>query len=276
VLGCLPKACPDAIVIDQSLARGSRRSNTATYTGVLDPIRKAFAKANSVDASLFSANSKGACPDCEGMGVIYTDFAHLDPVITVCESCEGKRFTGDVLAYTLRGKTIADVYDFTVDAAAAFFTEPAIHRPLAALRDVGLGYLGLGRAVSSLSGGERQRLKLAGELHRSGQTYILDEPTTGLHMADVAVLIGVLDRLVDAGSTVVVIEHDLDVVARADWVIDLGPGAGSDGGRIVFTGPPAALAQDRQSLTGRYLRDTPGHAPGAGGPLESHGIALPE
>jgi excinuclease UvrABC ATPase subunit len=253
ILGCLPKACPDAIVIDQSLTRGSRRSNTATYTGILDPIRKAFARANKVDVSLFSANSKGACPDCDGLGIVYTDFAHLDPVITTCETCEGKRFTDEVLRHELRGRTIADVYDFSVAEAAAFFTEPAIQRPLAALVDVGLGYLGLGRAVSSLSGGERQRLKLAGELHRSGQTYILDEPTTGLHMADVATLIGLLDRLVDAGSTVIVIEHDLDVVARADWVVDLGPGAGKAGGTLVFAGPPAALAAHEASLTGRYL-----------------------
>ncbi len=253
VLGCLTKAYPDAVVIDQSLGRGSRRSNVATYTGILDPIRKAFAKANKTEASLFSANSKGACADCEGLGVVYTELAHLDPVVTTCEACEGRRFTDEVLQYRLRGKTIADVYDASVAEAAAFFTEKAIKEPLVALAEVGLGYLGLGRAVSTLSGGERQRLKLASELGRAGGIYNLDEPTTGLHMADVATLIGLLDRLVDGGSTVIVIEHDMEVVAAADWVIDLGPGAGSLGGNIVFSGIPAELARHETSLTAKYL-----------------------
>jgi excinuclease UvrABC ATPase subunit len=252
---CLTKAYPDAIVVDQRLARGSRRSNTATYTGILDAVRKAFAKANKVDASLFSANSKGACPDCEGLGVVYTDLAHLDPMITTCELCLGKRFTAEVLAYTLRGRSIADVYGMSVSEAAAFFTEKPIAAALTSLADVGLGYLTLGQPVSTLSGGERQRLKLATELGKTGQIYILDEPTTGLHVADVANLVKLLDRLVDNGSTVIVIEHDMDLVARADWVIDLGPGAGREGGRIVFQGPVAELAASSASVTARYLRD---------------------
>jgi excinuclease UvrABC ATPase subunit len=260
IQGCLPRAYPEAIIIDQNLGRGSRRSNTATYTGILDHVRKAFAKANGVDASLFSANSKGACPDCNGLGVIYTDLAHLDPMITVCEACEGKRFTEEVLAYHLRGKAISDVYDFSVTDAAGFFTERAIAKMLRGLEDVGLGYLTLGQPLSTLSGGERQRLKLAAELGRSGQIYVLDEPTTGLHMNDIDTLIGLFDRLVDNGSTVIVIEHNLDVISRADWVIDLGPGAGNDGGTIVFEGVPEALTRCKQSLTGQHL--ALGHAAG--------------
>ncbi len=254
IQGRLPEAYPDTVIIDQNLARGSRRSNTATYTGILDNVRKAFAKANKVDASLFSANSKGACPDCSGLGVIYTDLAHLDPMITLCETCEGKRFTDEVLAYQLRGKSIADVYGFSVADAVAFFTEPVIAKVLQGLVDVGLGYLTLGQPLSTLSGGERQRLKLAAELGRSGQIYVLDEPTTGLHMNDVDTLIGLFDRLVDAGSSVIVIEHNRDVIARADWVIDLGPGAGHDGGTVVFEGPPTALIKSKESLTGKYMK----------------------
>jgi excinuclease UvrABC ATPase subunit len=253
VLGCLPLAYPETIVIDQNLARGSRRSNTATYTGILDNVRKAFAKANGADAALFSANSKGACPDCYGLGVIYTDLAHLDPMVTVCETCEGKRFLPEVLEHRLREKSIADVYEMSVADAAAFFTEPAIARILKGLDDVGLGYLTLGQPLSTLSGGERQRLKLAAELGKKGNIYVLDEPTTGLHMNDVDTLIGLFDRLVDAGSTVIVIEHNLDVISRADWVIDLGPGAGHDGGTVQFEGVPADLAMDGDTLTGRYL-----------------------
>ncbi len=249
----LPAAYPDTIIIDQTLARGSRRSNTATYTGILDAVRKAFAKATGEEASLFSANSKGACPDCNGLGVIYTDLAHLDPMITVCETCNGKRFTDEVLAHKLRGRSISDVYEMPVDEAAAFFTEPAIAKILKGLVDVGLGYLTLGQPLSTLSGGERQRLKLAAELGKSGNIYVLDEPTTGLHMHDVDTLIGLFDRLVDAGSSVIVIEHNLDVISRADWVIDLGPGAGHDGGTVVFEGPPAALAKAKGSLTGKFL-----------------------
>jgi len=250
----LPAAYPDTIIIDQTLARGSRRSNTATYTGILDAVRKAFAKATGEDAALFSANSKGACPDCNGLGVIYTDLAHLDPMITVCETCNGKRFTDEVLEHKLRGKSISDVYLMPVDEAAGFFTEPAIAKILKGLVDVGLGYLTLGQPLSTLSGGERQRLKLAAELGKTGNIYVLDEPTTGLHMHDVDTLIGLFDRLVDAGSTVIVIEHNLDVISRADWVIDLGPGAGHDGGTVVFEGAPAGLLKAKGSLTGQFLK----------------------
>lgn len=253
IQGCLPKAHPDTIIIDQNLARGSRRSNTATYTGILDNVRKAFAKANGVDAALFSANSKGACPDCSGLGVIYTDLAHLDPMVTTCEACEGKRFMPDVLEHDLRGRSIADVYEMSIEDAAEFFTEPAIAKVLKGLVDVGLGYLMLGQPLSTLSGGERQRLKLAAELGKKGNIYVLDEPTTGLHMNDVDTLIGLFDRLVDAGSSVIVIEHNLDVVSRADWVIDLGPGAGHDGGSVQFEGVPSDLAKTGHTLTGRYL-----------------------
>jgi excinuclease UvrABC ATPase subunit len=254
IQAALPAAYPDTIIIDQTLARGSRRSNTATYTGILDNVRKAFARATGENAALFSANSKGACPDCGGLGVIYTDLAHLDPMITMCETCNGRRFTDEVLAHKLRGRSISDVYEMSVDEAVAFFTEPAIARTLQGLADVGLGYLTLGQPLSTLSGGERQRLKLAAELGASGNVYVLDEPTTGLHMHDVDTLIGLFDRLVDAGSSVIVIEHNLDVISRADWVIDLGPGAGNEGGRVVFEGPPAALLKARGSLTGQFLR----------------------
>ena len=254
IQGCLPRAYPETIVIDQNLARGSRRSNTATYTGILDNVRKAFAKANSVDASLFSANSKGACPDCNGLGVTFTDLAHLEPMATTCETCEGKRFLPEVLEYRLRSQSISDVYEMSVADAVAFFIEPAIAKILRGLDDVGLGYLTLGQPLSSLSGGERQRLKLAAELGKKGNIYVLDEPTTSLHMNDVDTLIGLFDLLVDAGSSVIVIEHNLDVISRADWVIDLGPGAGQDGGTVQFEGVPADLAKSVNTLTGRYLR----------------------
>lgn len=260
IQGCLPASYPDTVIIDQNLARGSRRSNTATYTGILDNVRKAFAKANGVDAALFSANSKGACPDCNGLGVIYTDLAHLDPMVTVCETCQGKRFTDEVLQHRLRGRSISDVYEMPVAEAVAFFIEPAVARILKGLDDVGLGYLTLGQPLSTLSGGERQRLKLAAELGKSGNIYVLDEPTTGLHMNDVDTLIGLFDRLVDDGSTVIVIEHNLDVVSRADWVIDLGPGAGQDGGTVQFEGVPADLARSTDTLTGRYLAQRNGRA----------------
>ena len=214
IVGCLPH--PETIIIDQNLARGSRRSNTATYTGILDNVRKTFAKANSVDAALFSANSKGACPDCNGLGVIYTDLGHLDPMVTTCETCEGRRFQSEVLGHRLRGKSISDVYEMSVADAVDFFTETAIAKILEGLDDVGLGYLTLGQPLSTLSGGERQRLKLAAELGKEGgNIYVLDEPTSSLHMNDVDTLIGLFDRLVDAGSTVIVIEHNLDVIARA-------------------------------------------------------------
>ncbi len=253
IQGCLPNAYPDTIIIDQNLARGSRRSNTATYTGILDNVRKAFAKANGVDAALFSANSKGACPDCNGLGVIYTDLAHLDPMVTTCETCEGKRFLPEVLEHQLRGKSISDVYEMSIEDAVGFFTEAAVAKILKGLDDVGLGYLTLGQPLSTLSGGERQRLKLAAELGKEGNIYVLDEPTTGLHMNDVDTLIGLFDRLVDAGSSVIVIEHNLDVISRSDWVIDLGPGAGQEGGTIQFEGVPADLAKAKGSLTGQHL-----------------------
>ena len=253
IAGCLPLAYPETILIDQNLARGSRRSNTATYTGILDNVRKAFAKANGVDASLFSANSKGACPDCNGLGVTFTDLGHLDPMATICETCEGKRFLPEVLEYRLRGKSISDVYEMSIADAVAFFAEPAVAKILQGLDDVGLGYLTLGQPLSTLSGGERQRLKLAAELGKEGNVYVLDEPTTSLHMNDVDTLIGLFNRLVDDGSTVIVIEHNLDVIARADWVIDLGPGAGHEGGTVQFEGPPADLAKRRNTLTGEYL-----------------------
>jgi excinuclease UvrABC ATPase subunit len=260
IQGCLPNAYPDTIIIDQNLARGSRRSNTATYTGILDNVRKAFAKANGVDAALFSANSKGACPDCNGLGVIYTDLAHMDPMVTTCETCEGKRFLPEVLEHQLRGRSIAEVYGMSVEEAAEFFTEPAVGKILRGLVDVGLGYLTLGQPLSTLSGGERQRLKLAAELGKKGNIYVLDEPTTGLHMNDVDTLIGLFDRLVDAGSSVIVIEHNLDVISRADWVIDLGPGAGQDGGTVQFQGLPRDLAMSGDTLTGRYLSQRVGSA----------------
>jgi excinuclease UvrABC ATPase subunit len=253
IVGCLPLAYPETVIIDQNLARGSRRSNTATYTGILDNVRKAFAKANGVDAALFSANSKGACADCNGLGVTYTDLGHLDPMATVCETCEGRRFLPEVLEHRLRGKSIGDVYEMSIADAVKFFTEPAIAKILEGLDDVGLGYLTLGQPLSTLSGGERQRLKLAAELGKKGNIYVLDEPTTSLHMNDVDTLIGLFDRLVDEGSTVIVIEHNLDVIARADWVVDLGPGAGHEGGTVQFEGLPAELAKDANSLTGRYL-----------------------
>ena len=253
VNGHLVDAEPGAVVIDQRLGRGSRRSNPATYSGMLDPIRKAFAAVNGVSPALFSANSKGACPDCSGLGLIYMDLAHLDGVASTCEACGGRRFTSEVLEHELRGASIADVYDMPADAALEFFTEKPVRARLQAIADVGLGYLTLGQPLITLSGGERQRLKLANELDATAKVLVLDEPTTGLHMHDVDRLVGLLDRLVDRGATVIVIEHDLDVIARADWVIDLGPGAGRDGGRVVFEGPPTALVEHPASVTGRHL-----------------------
>ena len=252
--GCMPRVDPSVTVIDQSAIRGSRRSNPATYTGILDPIRKAFASANKVKPALFSANSAGACPECKGLGLIYTDLAFMAGVVSVCEVCEGKRFTDEVLGYRLRDRNIAEVLDMSVEEAQAFFTEKPVRVMLDRLADVGLGYISLGQMLNTLSGGERQRLKLAIEMSGETEVYVLDEPTSGLHMHDVDNLIGLLDRLVDAGRTVVVIEHNLDVVARSDWVIDLGPGAGHDGGRVVFEGPPAELVRASGTLTGEHLR----------------------
>ncbi len=252
--GCLPRTDPSVIILDQSGIRGSRRSNPATYTGILDPIRKAFASANNVKPALFSANSEGACGECKGLGLIYSDLAFMAGVVSVCEVCEGRRFTDEVLGYRLRGRNISDVLGMSVEEAQAFFTERAVRTMLDRLADVGLGYLSLGQMLNTLSGGERQRLKLAIEMAGEAEVYVLDEPTSGLHMHDVDNLIGLLDRLVDSGRTVIVIEHNLDVVARADWVIDLGPGAGHEGGRVVFEGPPSELVGVAGSLTGEHLR----------------------
>src|SRR4051794_4006864 len=246
------------VVVDQTGIRGSRRSNPATYTGLLDPIRKAFAKANGVKPALFSANSEGACPTCNGAGVIYTDLAMMAGVATTCEECEGKRFQTSVLEYHLGGRDISEVLAMSVTEAEEFFgageaRTPAAHRVLDRLADVGLGYLSLGQPLTTLSGGERQRLKLATHMGDKGGVYVLDEPTAGLHLADVEQLLGLLARLVDAGKSVIVIEHHQAVMAHADWIIDLGPGAGHDGGRIVFEGTPADLVAARSTLTGEHL-----------------------
>ncbi|MET9516294.1 excinuclease ABC subunit UvrA [Streptomyces sp. NPDC002994] len=241
-------------VADQSPIRGSRRSNPATYTGLLGPIRTAFAKENGVKAALFSANSEGACPVCNGLGLVYTDLAMMAGVASVCEKCEGRRFTPEVLTYTLRGKNISEVLGMSMAQAYDFFPSGQARAILGRLTDVGLSYLRLGQPLNTLSGGERQRLKLAIHMAEKSTTYVLDEPTTGLHMADVDKLLALLDRLVDAGNTVVVIEHHQAVMARADWLIDLGPGGGHDGGRVVFTGTPAELVADGDTLTARHLR----------------------
>ncbi|WDZ83077.1 excinuclease ABC subunit UvrA [Micromonospora cathayae] len=242
------------VVVDQSAIRGSRRSNPATYTGLLDPVRTAFARANGVRAALFSANSEGACPACKGIGLIWTDLAMMAGVATVCEQCEGRRFTREVLAYRLRGKNISEVLAMSVDEAREFFASGPARAVLDRLADVGLGYLGLGQPLTTLSGGERQRLRLAIHLAEKSGVYVLDEPTTGLHLADVDQLLALLDRLVDAGNTVIVIEHHQAVMAHADWLIDVGPGAGHDGGRVVFTGTPADLVERADTLTARHLR----------------------
>jgi excinuclease UvrABC ATPase subunit len=264
IRGCLPRHDPSVTVIDQAAIRGSRRSNPATYTGILDPIRTAFAKANGVKPALFSANSEGACPGCNGLGMTYTNLGFMADVASVCEVCEGRRFTDEVLEYRLRDRNIVEVLAMSVEEAAAFFTERPVKLMLDRLADVGLGYVSLGQELDTLSGGERQRLKLAIEMSGATEVYVLDEPTTGLHMQDVENLIGLLDRLVDSGRTVIVIEHNLDVVARADWVIDLGPGGGHDGGRVIFEGPPSELVRDETSVTGRYLaRRLAGAAAGA-------------
>ncbi|MEU9674844.1 MULTISPECIES: ATP-binding cassette domain-containing protein [Streptomyces] len=246
--------CPDAIVIDQTAVTVNRRSNSATYTGLMDPIRKMFAKANGVSASLFSANSKGACPNCQGLGMIYTDLAFLETLKSVCEVCHGRRFTEEVLEKRLRGRSISDVLEMTAAEAVEFFTEPKLRRILLALNEVGLEYLRLGQPLSTLSGGECQRLKLATDLHRTGGVYVLDEPTTGLHMSDTQRLLGIMQRLVTQGNTVLVIEHNLDVVKSADWIIDLGPEAGSGGGQVLFEGTPAELVKSGTSHTAEYLR----------------------
>ncbi|MEU4269896.1 excinuclease ABC subunit UvrA [Streptomyces sp. NPDC026092] len=257
VHGSIP-AGETVVSVDQTPIRGSRRSNPATYTGLLDPIRKAFAKENGVKPALFSANSEGACPTCNGAGVIYTDLAMMAGVATPCEDCEGKRFQAEVLEYRLGGRDISEVLAMSVTEAEEFFGEgeaktPAAHKILERLSDVGLGYLTLGQPLTTLSGGERQRLKLATHMGDKGGVYILDEPTTGLHLADVEQLLGLLDRLVDSGKSVIVIEHHQAVMAHADWIIDLGPGAGHDGGKVVFEGTPAKLVAGRSTLTGEHL-----------------------
>ena len=246
------------VAVDQAPIRGSRRSNPATYTGLLDPIRKAFAKANGVKPGLFSANSEGACPNCNGAGVVYTDLAMMAGVATTCEVCEGKRFEASVLDHHLGGRDISEVLAMPVTEAEEFFgageaRTPAAHKLLERLADVGLGYLSLGQPLTTLSGGERQRLKLATQMAEKADVYVLDEPTTGLHLADVERLLGLLDRLVDSGKSVIVIAHHQAVMAHADWIIDLGPGAGHDGGRIIFEGTPADLVATRSTLTGEHL-----------------------
>ena len=252
--GCLPRTDPSVTVIDQSTIRGSRRSNPGTYTGILDPIRTAFAKANGVKPALFSANSEGACPNCNGLGKTYTSLGFMAEVVSICEVCEGRRYTDAVLEYRLRGSNIVEVLAMPIEEARDFFTEKPVKVMLDRLFDVGLGYLSLGQGLDTLSGGERQRLKLAIEMGADTEVYVLDEPTTGLHLQDVENLIGLLDRLVESGRTVIVIEHNLDVVARPDCVIDLGPGAGHDGGRVIFEGPPAELIRASGTLTGEHLR----------------------
>jgi excinuclease ABC A subunit len=248
------------VTVDQAAIRGSRRSNPATYTKLLDPVRKAFAKANDVKPGLFSANSEGACPNCNGAGVVYTDLAMMAGVATVCEECDGKRFQAEVLEYEFGGKDISEVLAMSVAEAEGFFGKgkaaiPAAHKVLQRLADVGLGYLGIGQPLTTLSGGERQRLKLATHLGEKGGIFVLDEPTTGLHLADVEQLLGLLDRLVDSGKSVIVIEHHQAVMAHADWIVDLGPGAGNEGGQVVFEGTPADLVAARSTLTGKHLAE---------------------
>jgi excinuclease UvrABC ATPase subunit len=244
---------PDAIVIDQSAVGVNSRSNPATYTGILDDVRKAFASANKVQVSLFSFNSKGACENCQGLGVVYTELSFFDSVKSPCEVCGGKRFKDEVLAYKLNGKSISDVLAMNVEQALEYFELKEVLRKLQAMSDVGLDYLSLGQPLSTLSGGECQRIKLASELHKKGSIYIMDEPTTGLHMSDIGHLMEVINRIVDTGNTVVVIEHNLHVIKNADWIIDMGPEGGSKGGRVMFEGTPQKLVGAKHSLTGAYL-----------------------
>ncbi len=244
---------PDAIVIDQARVTANSRSAPATYTGIMDDIRQSFAKANKVQPSLFSFNSEGSCPNCNGLGVVYTDLAFMEGITSTCEICEGKRFKPEVLAYLLRDKTISDVLDMTAEEALPFFTEKKIKPVLQAMNDVGLTYLKLGQPLSTLSGGEGQRLKLATELHKKGSVYVMDEPTTGLHLSDIGLLMGIIDRLVDAGNTVILIEHHLNVIRQADWIIDLGPEGGRAGGDVLFEGPPQALKGCERSITARFI-----------------------
>jgi excinuclease UvrABC ATPase subunit len=246
---------PDAIVIDQSAVGVNSRSNPATYTGILDDVRKAFASANKVQASLFSFNSKGACENCQGLGVVFTELSFFDSVKSPCEVCEGKRFKDEVLKYKLNGKNISEVLSMNVQQALEYFELPEVKKKLQAMSDVGLDYLGLGQPLSTLSGGECQRIKLASELHKKGSIYIMDEPTTGLHMSDIGHLMQVINRLVDTGNTVVVIEHNTSVIKNADWIIDMGPEGGSKGGEVIFEGTPRQLLSAKRSLTSQYLKD---------------------
>lgn len=244
---------PDALVIDQGRVGANSRSAPATYTGIMDDIRQAFAKATGTSASLFSFNSAGSCPNCNGLGVVYTDLAFMEGFASPCEICEGKRFKAEVLAYSLRGKSISDVLDMTAEEALDFFSERKVAAVLRAMNDVSLGYLKLGQPLSTISGGEGQRLKLATELHKRGSIYVMDEPTTGLHLSDIGLLMKIIDRLVDAKNTVILIEHHLDVIRQADWIIDLGPEGGSAGGQVLFAGPPAELRGCERSITARYV-----------------------
>jgi excinuclease UvrABC ATPase subunit len=246
---------PDAIVIDQSAVGVNSRSNPATYTGILDDVRKAFASANKVQASLFSFNSKGACENCQGLGVVFTELSFFDSVKSPCEVCGGKRFKDEVLEYKLNGKNISEVLAMNVQQALEYFKIPEVTKKLQAMSDVGLDYLGLGQPLSTLSGGECQRIKLASELHKQGSIYIMDEPTTGLHMSDIGHLMQVINRLVDTGNTVVVIEHNTSVIKNADWIIDMGPEGGSKGGEVIFEGTPKQLLSAKRSLTSQYIRD---------------------
>lgn len=243
----------DAIVIDQSAVGVSTRSNPATYTGIMDDVRKAFAKENKVNQGLFSFNSKGACDNCQGLGVLYTDLSFLDSVKLPCDVCEGRRFKDEVLEYKLGGKSIAEVLEMTVEQALEFFQLKEVVRKLQAMSDVGLNYITLGQPLSTLSGGECQRIKLASELHKKGSIYVMDEPTTGLHMSDIGHLLEIMNRLVDAGNTVIVIEHNLDVISQADWIIDMGPDGGSKGGQVVYEGIPSQIIHAEKSITGQYL-----------------------
>jgi len=249
----LPQCYPETVIVDQDAIHASNRSNIATFTGIFDPIRKLYAAANHVSASLFSFNAKGACPACSGAGTITTDLAFMDQLVTVCEACGGRRFRDDVLQYRLRGRDVSEVLAMSVDEALAFFPEKDIRPALQRLHDTGLGYMTLGQPLSTLSGGERQRVKLAAELDKHGKIYVLDEPSTGLHLSDCEKLVSVIDRLVEQGSTVIVIEHNLDIIRQADWIIDLGPGAGSGGGRLLFSGKPRDLFMCKDSLTAKYL-----------------------
>jgi excinuclease ABC A subunit len=244
---------PDAVLIDQSAVGVSSRSNPATYTGIMDDLRKAFAAANKVNAGLFSFNSKGACENCGGLGVVYTDLSFFESVKSPCEICGGKRFKDEVLAYQFKGKSIAEVLDMTALQALEHFDQPEIRRKLQAMSDVGLDYLTLGQPLNTLSGGECQRIKLASELHKEGSIYVMDEPTTGLHKSDTAHLLEIINKRVDGGNTVIVIEHNMDVARNADWIIDLGPEGGSRGGQVIFEGTPADLKKAKQSITSQYL-----------------------